>query len=475
MLKRLFSKLKKPIENDQALIIARSDHSISRTQISENALKVLYRLKKSNFQAHLVGGGVRDILLGQEPKDFDVVTDASPEQVHQLFRNSRLIGRRFRLVHVVYGRDVIEVATFRGHHDNAKGKQQSHKSDSGMLLRDNVYGSIDEDAVRRDFTVNALYYDISDFSVHSYAGGIDDIKKKRLRLIGDPETRYREDPVRMLRAVRFAAKLDFKIDAKSANPIAELAPLLQDIPAARLFEEVLKLFMAGYAAKTFALLEKHNLFAQLFPHTQQCINDNPFYRKMVEHALQNSDARVAQGKTLNPAFLYAAFLWPCLLETAKIIQAQGMPAVPALHQAASEVISNQQAITSVPKRFMIPMREIWDLQRRLEKRLPKQLTSTVGHARFRAAYDFILLREQAGERLNDAGIWWTDYQKEHPDALYVPRERPRYKSRDNRSRDNRSRDNRPGGRGKSFSSGDRRPPRESRDDDGPHRISRPKD
>ena len=475
MLKRLISKLKKPAPDDQALIIARSDHSVSRTQISENALKVLYRLKKSNFEAHLVGGGVRDILLGQEPKDFDVVTDASPEQVHQLFRNSRLIGRRFRLVHVVYGRDVIEVATFRGHHDNAKGKQQSHKSDSGMLLRDNVYGNIDEDAVRRDFTVNALYYDISDYSVHSYAGGIDDIKKKRLRLIGDPETRYREDPVRMLRAVRFAAKLDFKIDAKSANPIAELAPLLQDIPAARLFEEVLKLFMAGYAAKTFELLEKHNLFAQLFPQTQECINDNPFYRKIVEHALQNSDTRVAQGKTLTPAFLYAAFLWPCLLETAKLIQAQGMPAGPAMNQAASEVISNQQAITSVPKRFMIPMREIWDLQRRLEKRLPKQLTSIIGHARFRAAYDFVLLREQAGEHLNDAGIWWTEYQKEHPDALYVPRERPRYKSRDNRSRDNRPGDNRSGGRGKSFGSGDRRPPRETRDDDGPHRISRPKD
>ena len=262
--KSLFAKLTKPsksVDSTDLEIIARKQHSISRNDISENALKVLYRLKKAGFEAHLVGGGVRDLLLGEHPKDFDVTTNAKPEQVHKLFRNSRLIGRRFKLVHVVFGRDVIEVATFRAGHDNTKNNQHAKQSESGMLLRDNVYGNIDEDAMRRDFTVNALYYDIKDFSVRSYAGGINDLNNKVMRLIGEPEARYREDPVRMLRAVRFAAKLDFTIEKKTALPINELAPLLRDIPAARLFEEVLKMFMAGHAHATFNLLEEYNLFA----------------------------------------------------------------------------------------------------------------------------------------------------------------------------------------------------------------------
>ncbi len=456
MFKRLISKFKKntPDALDEAQIIPREDHAVSRDQISENALKVLYKLNNAGFDSYLVGGGVRDLLLGQSPKDFDVVTNATPEQVHGIFRNSRLIGRRFKLVHVVYGRDMIEVATLRGHHENAKGKQQAKKSESGMLLRDNVYGTIDEDAVRRDFTINALYYDIDDFSIHSYANGIEDLNKRRLRLIGDPATRYREDPVRMLRAVRFAAKLDFSIDKSTAAPMKELAPLLRDIPAARLFEEVLKMFMAGHAHTTFELLEKYNLFAQLFPHTQQCINEQEKYRNMVVHALQNSDARIAQGKSLTPAFIYSVFLWPCLLETAKTLQNQGIPAVPALHQAAADVISNQQTHTTIPKRFMIPMREIWDLQRRLERRLPKQLESTIGHARFRAAYDFLLLREQNGEKLDNAGDWWTKYQEQNPDALFQGRESTRFNSR-----------NRNNSRGRS---------KPQRDDDGPHRVSRPR-
>jgi len=468
MLKRFISKFKKSSADPyQAEIIARQDHDISRDNISENALKVLYRLKKANYEGYLVGGGVRDLLLGESPKDFDIATNATPEEVHALFRNSRLIGRRFRLVHVVYGRDVIEVATMRGHHDNAKGKHQSKKSDSGMLLRDNVYGTIDEDAIRRDFTINALYYDINDFAVHSYAGGMQDLNKRRLRLIGDPATRYREDPVRMLRAIRFAAKLDFTIEAKTAAPIRELAPLLLDIPAARLFEEVLKLFMAGYAQKTFALLEKYHLFEQLFPHTQQCINENAHYRNLVDLALINSDKRVAQGKSLTPAFLYSVFLWPCLLETARILREQGVPDVPAMHQAATEVISNQQTHTSIPKRFTIPMKEIWDLQRRLERRQPRQIDSIIGHSRFRAAYDFVLLREQNGEKLDKAGDWWTKYQEENPDALYQKPERPRYSSR------NRSRNRRDDGphRISKGRSGHGNRDQGSRDNDGPHRVS----
>lgn len=428
MLKRLFNKLTKSstTADTHAQIIDRSDHDISRSDISENALKVLYRLKKSGFEAHLVGGGVRDLLLGLHPKDFDIVTDASPEQVNQLFKNSRLIGRRFRLVHVVFGRDVIEVATFRGDHGNAAGKNQSKTNDSGMLLRDNVYGTMDEDAMRRDFTINALYYDIKDFSVHSYAGGIDDIHKKRIRLIGDPETRYREDPVRMLRAARFAAKLDFTIDKETKAPIKELAPLLKDIPSARMFEEVLKLFMAGQAVRTFAELESLGLFEQLFPHTQQCINDNRFYRQMVINALENSDTRIAQGKSLTPAFLFSVFLWPCLLETAKLLEKQGANKGQALYQAATQVITNQVARTAIPKRFSIPMREIWELQHRLIARKPKQLESVASHGRFRAAYDFLLLREQSGEKLDGAGKFWTEFQQQHPELIRssAPPKRP---------------------------------------------------
>ena len=440
MLKRLISKLKKPEKRPatDVQIIARKEHGISRTRISENALKVLYRLKKSGYEAHLVGGGVRDLLLGQEPKDFDVVTDAKPEQVHKLFRNSRLIGRRFRLVHVVFGRDVIEVATFRGHHDNAKGKQQAKQNESGMLLRDNVYGTMDEDAIRRDFTINALYYDIGDFSIHSYAGGMDDLNRSLIRLIGDPATRYREDPVRMLRAVRFAAKLSFDIEESTQAPIKELAPLLQEIPPARLFEEVLKLFMAGYALETFEQLEQFDLFKQLFPHAQQCIDEDPFYRGMVVNALKNSDQRIAQGKSLTPAFIYSVFLWPCLQNTMKKYMDQGLPPVPAMHQAATDVVSNQQAHTSIPKRFVMAMRDIWDLQRRLQKRAPKQIESIYGHDRFRAAYDFLLLREQSGEQLEGAGEWWTQYQKDHPrDPSANGGRKRRYNNDGKRSSNNR--------------------------------------
>jgi poly(A) polymerase len=429
MLKRLISKLTKSKSAEaNAEIIARKTHGISRTKISENALKVLYRLQNSGYQAHLVGGGVRDLLLGQEPKDFDIATDAKPEEVHKLFRNSRLIGRRFRLVHVVFGRDVIEVATFRSSHDNAQGKQQSKTNDAGMLLRDNVYGTIDEDAIRRDFTINALYYNVKDFSIASYEGGIQDIQNKSIRMIGDPETRYREDPVRMIRAVRFAAKLDFKIEKKTDAPIKQLAPLLRDIPAPRLFEEALKLFMAGYAHNTFKLLEQRNLFAQLFPQTQVCIEQNPAYRDMIVQALKNSDLRVSQGKSLTPAFLLSVFLWPAMLEKASKLQKQ-MPAGPAMQQAAQEVISAQQQSTSIPKRFVFPMRDIWDLQHRLVKRLPKNIDSIYSHERFRAAYDFILLREEIGENLQGTGDWWTEYQKQNPREQTRPSRSRHYKDR----------------------------------------------
>ena len=294
-------------------VIPRDQHNVSRSVISESAKKVLYRLNKSGYEAYLVGGGVRDILLGGKPKDFDIATNATPEEVHALFRNSRLIGRRFRIVHVVFGREIIEVTTFRGNAGDAEDGQDDERrtNEHGLLLRDNVYGTQEEDALRRDFTVNALYYCIRDFTVIDFANGIEDLRNRRIRLIGDPETRYREDPVRMLRAVRFAAKLDFEIEPETEAPIRELAPLLSLIPPARLFDEVLKLFAAGHGEKTYDLLRRYNLLAPLFPETARAI-DAGESDELIRQALRNTDARVAQGKSVTPYFLYAALLWPAL-------------------------------------------------------------------------------------------------------------------------------------------------------------------
>ncbi|MGB5591837.1 MAG: polynucleotide adenylyltransferase PcnB, partial [Gammaproteobacteria bacterium] len=248
-------------------MVPRPDHNVSRSQISKNALRVLYRLKDAGYKAFLVGGGVRDLLLGREPKDFDIVTDALPDQVRSLFRNSRLIGRRFRLAHVHFGREIIEVATFRAAQD-ADVEDLDRQTDSGgRILRDNVYGDIDEDVWRRDFTCNALYYNIADFSIWDYAGGVQDIEAGTMRLLGEPEARYREDPVRMLRAVRFAAKLGFRIDPASEAPLLELGELLAEVPAARLFDESIKLFLSGHAVQSYELLRRYNLFQHLFPAT----------------------------------------------------------------------------------------------------------------------------------------------------------------------------------------------------------------
>ena len=398
-------------------VIPRDQHQISRSNISESALKVLYRLNKAGHQALLVGGGVRDTLLGLHPKDFDVATDATPEQVNKLFRNSRLIGRRFKLVHVVFGREVIEVATFRAPPSDSHSDKVAATGDQGMILRDNVYGSKDEDAMRRDFTVNALYYDIADFSVHAYAGGWDDLQNKRLRLIGDPETRYREDPVRMLRAVRFAAKLGFNIEAQTAEPIPVMAPLLEQIPAARLFEEVLKLFLHGNALDTLRLLREYNLFGALFPATEQCLREDPQALTMAENTMRNTDDRIRAGKSVTPYFFMAALMWAPLIRVRDEFQAAGMAPHPATQKAADRIMSQQLQSTSIPKRFSIPMREIWELQLRLAKTQSRKATELLTHPRFRAAYDFVLLREQSGEDLKGMGKFWTRLQQEHPDLI----------------------------------------------------------
>ncbi|MEA1051443.1 polynucleotide adenylyltransferase PcnB [Lamprobacter modestohalophilus] len=395
----------------EPLIIPRPEHPISRANISPNALKVLNRLKQAGFQAYLVGGGVRDLLLGHEPKDFDIATDATPEEVRSVFRNCRLIGRRFRLAHVFFGREIVEVATFRG--SNADGGSDAQVTEQGMILRDNVYGSITEDALRRDFTVNALYYNIADFSLVDYAGGLADIEEGRLRLIGDdPVARYREDPVRMLRAVRFACKLGFIIDDDCAAPIRALAELLGEISPARLFEETLKLFHSGYALQAFEKLRHFDLFAQLFPETDACLarEDHAFPITFVSRGLDNTDQRILEGKPVAPAFLFAVLLWEPVRLRYQALLDDGVPSADAMALASQEVASAQQQWVAIQKRFALPMREIWALQPRLERRQGKRPMLLLSHPRFRAAYDFLLLRAEAGETDPEIAQWWTRFQ-----------------------------------------------------------------
>lgn len=417
--KKLAGKLSRPTKGGrQPSIIPRDDHCVSRSMISDGALKVIHRLNQSGHEAYLVGGGVRDILLGGEPKDFDVATDATPEQVRGLFRNSRIIGRRFRIVHVRFGREVIEVTTFRGSHDDAptqnKGKH-SARNEAGMLLRDNVYGSMDEDAIRRDLSINALYYSSRDFSIYDFVGGLEDLQNKRIRVIGDPETRYREDPVRMLRVVRFAAKLDFDIEAATEAPLTELAPLLGDIAAARMFDEVLKLFMGGRALQTYALMQRYGLFAPLFPATQRLLDQEcPQTQELIHQGLANTDARIAEGKPVTPAFLYAVLLWPVVKKLHREVLNDGVPAIPALHQAAERCLHKQQQRVAIPKRFSLPMRDIWELQLRFERQSGKRASQLVEHRYFRAGYDFLLLREQSGEVDGQLSQWWQAFYEAQP-------------------------------------------------------------
>lgn len=400
-----------PIRPGRPRVVPRPEHNISRASISEQALRVLYRLRQENFQAHLVGGGVRDLLLGHEPKDFDVATDATPEQVRQVFRNCRLIGRRFRLAHVHFGRDIIEVATFRGSGSD-DGDDADRQMRDGLIVRDNIYGTIEEDALRRDFTINALYYDIADFALIDYAGGLDDLRAGQLRLIGDPVKRYREDPVRMLRAVRFACKLGFSIEPATEQPLFELGRLLQDIPAARLFDELLKLFHSGYGLEVFEKLRHYGLFGHLFPATEACLarEDHDFPITFVSRGLANTDKRLAEDKPVTPAFLYAILLWEPVRRRWEELTAHGMASIEAILLASSEVCVDQQPLVAIPKRFSLPMREIWALQPRLEQRDGKRPYRLITHPRFRAAYDFLVLRAEAGEADSELADWWTRFQ-----------------------------------------------------------------
>lgn len=400
-------------------ITTRDKHNISRKNISDNALKVLYRLNKSGYEAYLVGGSVRDLLLGKKPQDFDIATNATPEQVRKLFHNCRLIGRRFRLAHIMFGNDIIEVATFRGHHEQEYKKDRnnndSQQAKSGMLLRDNIFGSIEEDAQRRDFTINSLYYGSTDFILRDYCGGLHDLKQGAIRLIGDPEVRYREDPVRMLRAVRFVAKLNMTISPETGEPIKAMASLLNDIPPARLFEESLKLLQGGYGYKSYLKLCEYKLFQWLFPLISKHFTeypDSPLERILVK-VLKNTDYRLNNDKKVNPAFLFATMFWYPLIECAKKLkQKSDFTYHEAFSLAINDILELESRSLAIPKRITIVIKEIWSLQIRLPRRDGSRAYKLMQNPKFRAAYDLLILRAEAenNQSLQQLSHWWTQFQ-----------------------------------------------------------------
>jgi poly(A) polymerase len=397
------------------VIVPRSEHNVSRANISPNALKVLYRLKSAGFEAFLVGGGVRDLLLDRHPKDFDVVTNADPDQIQDLFRNCRLIGRRFRLAHVRFGRDIVEVATFRATNVADPEDDDRAHSDSGRILRDNVYGTIDEDVWRRDFTVNALYYNITDFSIWDYVDGVRDVRERTLRLIGDPDNRYREDPVRMLRAIRFAAKLGFTLAPETAAPISSLGSLLKDVPPARLFDELLKLFQSGHAARSFELLLEYDLLRYLFRDTQAQLEtgDRDKIIEFIRRGLANTDQRVLEDKPVTPMFLYALFLWFPIRALARRLESEGWDDGQAMLEASQRIVATQQ--TAFPRRFSSPMKELLNMQWRFGQQQGARAARLLQHKRFRAAYDFLVLRASCGEVDQAMVDWWTELQTLPPE------------------------------------------------------------
>ena len=435
-------------------IIPRAEHPVSRSDISPNALRVLYRLKEAGFQAFLVGGCVRDLIIGRHPKDFDVATDALPDEVRRLFRNCRLVGRRFRLAHVVYGRDVIEVATFRAasapppsedpvpareedeeelleddaESEEDRGAPEEYRSasqdsvhrvqnDHGRLLRDNVYGSIDEDVWRRDFTVNALYYNIADFSIWDYVDGLADIHAKRLRLIGDVETRYREDPVRMLRAARFEAKLGFSLDAEGAAPIPQLRQLLAGVPPARLFDETAKLFLGGHGAESYRVLRARGLFGVLFPAAELYLQQHPgsLVEELLRQGLANTDARVAEDKPVTPTFLFALLLYGPIAAAIESLPQDRWHESQAILECCDKALRDAQQRVSIPRRIALGVREMYALQPRLEGQRGRRSLRLLEQPRFRAAFDLLAQRAAVGLAPAEIAQWWNTLQAVSPE------------------------------------------------------------
>ncbi len=497
-----------------ARIIPRDQHTVSRSGVSPNALRVLYRLKDAGYQAFLVGGCVRDLLIGISPKDFDVATNALPEEVKRLFRNCRLIGRRFRLAHVFFGREIIEVATFRASHapleaeepvadlddddpplaagaldaldeeddeeqDDEDGEESEDESDdedvekgdegrepgrteasaaaprfespresgpsapagrearggrrdgpafddedtdrmqdeSGRILRDNVYGSVDDDVWRRDFTANALYYNIADFSIWDYVGGFEDIAARRLRMIGDPETRYREDPVRMLRAARFEAKLGFALDPSTEEPIQNLRTLLNDVPPARLFDETMKLFLTGHGASSLRVLRRHGLLEILLPNVDRYLSANPgtLVEQLLVRGLENTDARVKAGRAVTPTFLFSLLLYGPIAKAIESLPPSQWHESSAILDGCDLAVREAQGRISIPRRFSLGVREMFAMQPRLEQRRGRRALRLLEHPRFRAGYDLLLLRAEFGLAPAPIAAWWTRIQEVDPE------------------------------------------------------------
>jgi poly(A) polymerase len=414
MIRRIIDKVfgrKSRASLSGAKILPLDAHGIRHSEIDDCALKTCETLAQAGFKGYLVGGAVRDLLLGKTPKDFDVATDATPEEVRRLFRRSRIIGRRFQIVHVMCGRVTIEVTTFRANGQKEAEEEDERPTDEhGRLLSDNVFGNMADDAARRDFTINALYYDPAREEVHDYFGGVADCKKRVLRMIGDPETRYREDPVRMLRAARFAAKLDFHIDPDTRKPVATLAPLLANIPRARIFDEALKLLMSGHALRGVHQLRAEGLHHGMLPLLDTILDDTTGER-FITAALKTTDARIAQDKPASPAFLFGALLWPQVLQRWRALEAAGEKPQPALFLAMDEVLDAQRGQLAIPRRYDGMMKEIWALQPRFEQRGGQRPYRLLEHPRFRAAYDFLLLRAESGEVDAELGEWWTRFQE----------------------------------------------------------------
>jgi poly(A) polymerase len=393
----------------QPKIIPAGAHGIDRNSISSCALRTTQTLQRRGFAAFVVGGAVRDLILGGKPKDFDIATNATPEEVRELFRRSRIIGRRFRLVHVLCGPEMVEVSTFRGTHtpdENDGGVADEH----GRILRDNVFGSQEQDATRRDFTINALFYDPATQDVWDYHGGVADLKKRRLRMIGDPERRYREDPIRMLRAVRLAASRGLEIDVATRRPVRRLAGLLAHVPPSRLLDEMMKLLLSGHAAEAVAQLRKEGLHHGVLPLLDAAMG-RAAGERFVEAALRSTDERVLAGKPVSPGFLFAALLWPEVLAEWKVLEEKGMPPIPALYQSMDHVMKAQASKLAIPHRHGADMREIWAMQPRFLQRAGKRPYRLLEHPRFRAGYDFLLLRCRSGELEPALGEWWERFQR----------------------------------------------------------------
>ena len=380
-----------------------AEHGIDPKLVSNNAVRVTQTLQQDGYKAFIVGGAVRDLLLGVKPKDFDVATNATPEQVKRLFRRAFIIGKRFQIVHVMFGSDLLEVTTFRG-----TSTDDAPKDEFGRVLRDNTFGEQHEDATRRDFTINAMYYDPASQTVLDYHGGMGDIRKKTLRIIGQPEARYREDPVRMLRVVRFAAKLQFDIADATRAPIAVMAPLIDNVPAARVFDEMLKLLTSGHALACLKRLRQEGLHHGLLP-LLDVVLEQPLGAKFVSLALANTDLRVREGKTVSPGFLFASLLWHQVLEKWQAYQASGEFPIPALHLAADDVLQTQTESLALQRRIGTDMRDIWAMQPRFDRRTGKTPYKLLEHPRLRAGLDFLILRAASGEIEEELAQWWTDF------------------------------------------------------------------